>query len=112
MRPCLVARADFLCAEAMPRLRSTTSAAGRSPLASCNALLHSIMPAPVRSLNCLTNCAVISAITPLVGGWGMEVGGWGGLCFHHLLPVPLILGMETTSQERGNHPPTPVPHPL
>ena len=45
--PCLVARADFFAADAMPRLRRITSASARSPLASASAFLHSIMPAPV-----------------------------------------------------------------
>src|ERR1039458_237358 len=60
--PCLVAREAFLPADAMPRLRSTTSPSSRSPLASTRALLHSIIPAPVRSRSALTSDAVISAI--------------------------------------------------
>src|SRR5260370_7829310 len=46
----------------MPRLRRTTSPSARSPLASTRALLHSIIPAPVRSRSALTSDAVISAI--------------------------------------------------
>src|SRR5580698_4074058 len=46
----------------MPRLRSTTSASPISPLASLRALLHSIIPAPVRSRSCFTRLALISAI--------------------------------------------------
>src|SRR5713226_7323567 len=64
INPCLVVRDAFLLAEVIPFLRNTTSAAGKSPLASVSALLHSIIPAPVRSRNCLTSCAVISAIFP------------------------------------------------
>src|SRR6478609_4047741 len=60
--PCLVERDSFLLALAIPRLRSTTSPSARSPLASTSAFLHSIIPAPVRSRSCLTNCALISAI--------------------------------------------------
>src|SRR5512140_3283417 len=72
IKPCLVAREAFLPADAMPRLRRTTSPSVRSPLASTSALLHSIMPAPVRSRSALTNAAVISAIylylVPFEGG--------------------------------------------
>src|SRR3954464_6497705 len=63
IRPCLVAREAFLPADAMPRLRSTTSPSVRSPLASTRALLHSIIPAPVRSRSSFTSAAVISAIS-------------------------------------------------
>ena len=40
------------------RLRSTISASPKSPLASVRALLHSIMPAPVRSRRSFTSVAV------------------------------------------------------
>src|SRR5471030_2147892 len=60
--PCLVSREAFLWADAIPRLRRTTSASTTSPLASTRAALHSIIPAPVSSRNCFTNAAVISAI--------------------------------------------------
>src|SRR5580658_10324705 len=46
----------------MPRLRSTISASSMSPFDSVRALLHSIIPAPVRSRSCLTRLAVISGI--------------------------------------------------
>src|SRR5260370_38270354 len=46
----------------MPRLRRPPSPSARSPLASTRALLHSIIPAPVRSRSALTSDAVISAI--------------------------------------------------
>src|SRR5215472_10031639 len=64
MSPCLVARVAFLPAEAMPHLRSSTSASVISPLASTRAFLHSIMPAPVRSRRSFTSDAVTSAIFP------------------------------------------------
>src|SRR5579864_7728302 len=69
INPCRVARDAFLPADAMPRLRSTTSASPISPLASFRALLHSIIPAPVRSRSCFTRLALISAIVLL---WFVE----------------------------------------
>src|SRR6185312_15326312 len=63
MTPCFVVRVLFLAAEAMPRLRNTSTALSISPPASWSAFLHSIMPAPVRSRSCFTNCALISAIS-------------------------------------------------
>ena len=60
----LVGDTDFIhvenAAETMPFLRRITSPSARSPLASVRAFLHSIMPAPVRSRSCFTNCALIS----------------------------------------------------
>src|SRR5271155_783835 len=58
--PWRVVRVAFLLADAMPRLRKMISASARLPLASVRAVLHSIMPAPVRSRSSFTSFALIS----------------------------------------------------
>src|SRR5579885_1927090 len=63
--PCFVLRVAFFAADAMPHLRRSVSASAGSPFASTRAFLHSIMPAPVFSRSCFTNCALISAISSL-----------------------------------------------
>src|SRR5579863_961008 len=57
--PSAATRVAFLSALARPCLRMSSAAASRSPLVSTSALLHSIMPAPVRSRSCLTASAVM-----------------------------------------------------
>ena len=53
---------DFLSAFARPALRMFSIANSMSPCASTNALLHSIMPEPVRSRNSFTIDALISIV--------------------------------------------------
>src|SRR5215467_11216749 len=60
MTPWRVLRADFLVANAIPRFRKMIYASAKFPLASVRALLHSIMPAPVRSRSSFTSFALIS----------------------------------------------------
>ena len=58
--PSAAMRPAFLAAFAWPDLRMASMAASILPWDSTRAFLHSIMPAPVRSLSSLTNEAVIS----------------------------------------------------
>src|SRR5690242_1404271 len=62
-RPSAAVRLDFLAAAARPLVRSQSTAASMSPLASASAFLQSIMPAPLFSRSSLTIAAVISAMS-------------------------------------------------
>ena len=64
--PSFVVRAAFFCADAMPRLRSTTTAASLSPLLSCSAFRQSPIGAPVISRNAFTNFASIFSLTVVI----------------------------------------------
>ena len=57
MAPSAAMREAFLSAEAMPFLRSQTTASSMSPLHSVSAFLQSIMPAPDLSRSSLTALA-------------------------------------------------------
>src|SRR5450759_839131 len=61
--PSVATRSAALDALAPLLMRSSSSALPRSPLVSVNALLHSIMPSPVRPRSSITMLAVTSAIT-------------------------------------------------
>src|SRR5687767_7075563 len=65
MTPWAVARPARLAACASPRLRRSVVASSMSPLASVNAALHSIIPAPVLSRSCFTCSAVIAIVVKL-----------------------------------------------
>ena len=62
MAPSAAMRDAFLSAEAMPFLRSHTTASSRSPPHSPSAFLQSIMPAPDLSRSSLTCLAEIPAV--------------------------------------------------
>ena len=59
MTPSAATRLDFLAAFAAPDLRISSIATSISPFEATNAFLHSIIPAPVRSLSSLTIEAVM-----------------------------------------------------
>ena len=59
--PSVAMRPDFLAAVTKPFFFKASSAFAKSPLASCNAFLQSIIPADVFSLNSFTIFAEISA---------------------------------------------------
>ena len=59
--PSVAIRPDFLAAITRPFFFNASSAFSKSPFASCNAFLQSIIPADVLSLNSFTTFAEISA---------------------------------------------------
>jgi len=60
--PSAAVRPAFFAAFAWPDLRIASIAASMSPSLATNAFLHSIMPAPVRSLSSFTKAAVIAIV--------------------------------------------------
>src|ERR1700738_1458611 len=76
MAPSLVVRAAFFCADAMPRLRSTTNASSISPFVSWRALRQSPMGAPDFSRSSFTNFASIFSLTVILSSFSFPNSIW------------------------------------
>src|ERR1700678_3392451 len=87
--PSLVERAAFFCAEAMPRLRSTTNASSMGPLVSCKAFRQSPIGAPDFSRSSFTNLASIFSLTVVISLFLISLTPCG---VHLFRPRPCDLG--------------------
>src|ERR1700691_3001204 len=97
--PSLVERAAFFCAEAMPRLRSTTNASSMSPLASCRAFRQSPMGAPDFSRSSFTNLASIFSLTVVISRFPADGQPFSLFCF-----IRICAACRAAKEKRGKRP--------
>src|SRR5512135_3522670 len=110
MTPWEASRWALASARAWPRLRRISMAFSTLPWLSARALLHSIMPIPVRSRRSLTISAVIAMIlSPWTAGGsgGVLVFGLGrlgrlGLLGQELLADPVLLALDDGLGDLGH----------